>query len=165
MILVLLGTALAQSPVQTAGVSASLLAFQGPARHLTQPMVGGWVSVGPRPWSVSGEVDVTWRSRANTFYAIRNIGFRASALADLALGTQAFTFRAGIGPGMLLTDTAVDTSTSTTLLVVEPAMRVRVQVDGPIPKTPLALRWSLGTFVRGGLAADFDTSLGLGVHW
>lgn len=148
----------------TAGVQAQLTGWNTSARHALTPGINAWVSAGPRPWSVTGEVSGLAESGTEDLYATSTVLLRTSATLDLALGTHATTFRVGIGPSVAWRLWSVDLDGAQNEgLAVEPGGRVRVALDGPIAG-PVAWCWHVAATSRR-LALDWDAGLGLGVHW
>lgn len=150
----------------TAGVQLSAFALQTPARHAIVPSVGVWASYTPRPWALTGELTLTRRARSNDLYAVSAQLARASALAELAMGTRPMTMHLGVGPALTVTSARTEWSESDAarLTRADLGLRARVALDGPIGER-LAWQWQVGVASRGVYNWDYDMGAGLGVQW
>lgn len=153
------------APSRFAGLSLGAFALQGPARHTLHPALGVWVSTTARPWGLTGELVATTRNHTNDTWSARTGLARASAVAELALGTRPMNFRLGAGLALSLTRGSLaweDQQHAVTQL--DAGLRVRTGLDGPLGAR-LGWSWQVSATSRGLTRWDYDTSLGLGVRW
>lgn len=150
----------------TAGVQLSAFALQTPARHAIVPSLGVWASYTPRPWALTGELTLTRRAKSNDYYGINTQLVRASALAELAMGTRPMTVHIGAGPALTVSSARAEwgETDAERITRADLGVRARVALDGPLGER-LAWQWQVGVASRGVYNWDYDLGAGLGVQW
>jgi hypothetical protein len=155
----------------TAGVQLGAVAAARSAAPPIDGQLGLWASVAPRPWGLAVEgtawhrVDGAKPWDDGSLYQFATVQARGAVYAEVALGTHATTFHAGLGPALTLTDTRVRSAGRDVRdRALDPGVAGRIAVDGPIVGA-LGWQWRVGLASRGLRAVDLDSALGLGVAW
>ena len=169
MIAALAGVAFAHG---VAGLEPGLVAYQTSASADLDGSLGLWYTFEPRPWAVTAELAAWHRNEGPrpvvdgaSLYHIATFNLRFSALAEVALGTHATTFHAGVGPALTWARATVRwTAHEATSNELIPGVRGRIALDGPLWKR-LTWEWHTGATSRAFSAVDYDTALGLGLAW
>lgn len=163
--LILVAAALAAEPAPMVGVGLDVVAWHTSARHDLHPALTAFAHLGPStaPWSVALEATTARRIDGDAFVRYRTVHLRADALAGVALGTHATRFHASLGPALTVRAVAVASDAASTAATrLEPGVRGRVALDGPLVGR-LGWAWHVGATTRGpGL--DWDAGLGFGVR-
>jgi hypothetical protein len=156
----------------TLGVAPGLVAASASAALDMDGEIGLWGTYTRRPWSVTAEVEAWNRVDGakpyvdgTSLYRFGRFGLRGSAVAEVALGTHATTFHLGLGPAVTWTHERLRwAGHDVDSALVQPGIRGRMAVDGPIGKV-VAWEWSIGVTSRAFEAVDWDSAIGLGVQW
>lgn len=165
----LVTAALAAEPLDgSVGVGLDLTALRGSSRHDVAAGFRMWGTYSPRPWSATFEVALVPHADRTAMYTYRSLDVDTSALAEAVFAPHATSFRAGLGPALVVrTTTFVSDELEARGLTLEGGVRARVALDGPLGKRKesglgVAWSWHMAAIAHPS-GVDWDTGFGLGV--
>jgi hypothetical protein len=158
----LLALALAEGaePVPSASVGARVgtLAYKGPARHDLRPDIGLWGRTRWKRVQLGAELSTGWRTRRPLEHSVS--ASKASVLAGIGTGSERVHIGLAGGPALQL---RVTSAGDYDVVRLDPGFRMVSWFDLRLGRTPLMLRYQVGSTVRGLWAWDFDAAAGVGV--